>query len=98
MGMAGAGKSTLAVALGRAIGAPVHHLDAHYWKPGWVASSPDELRQAVLELVVQDSWVIDGNYWKAALEERLERADAVVVMTVPRRLAMWRIVRRSLRH
>ena len=98
MGMAGAGKSTLAVELGRALGAPVFHLDAIYWKPGWVASSWDEFREAQRELLALDRWVLDGNYSTGGLAERLERADAVVVVKAPRWLALSRVVRRSLHH
>src|SRR5688572_11642762 len=38
IGPGGAGKSTFANALGERTGLPVIHLDALYWRPGWVAT------------------------------------------------------------
>ncbi len=40
IGSGGAGKSRLSVRLGEALGIPVLHLDALFWKPGWVMT-PD---------------------------------------------------------
>ena len=98
MGMAGAGKSTLAVELGRALDAPVFHLDSIYWKPGWVPADWEEFREQHRELLALERWVLDGNYSSGGLTERLERADAVVVVKVSRWTALWRVVRRSFRH
>jgi adenylate kinase family enzyme len=98
MGTPGAGKSTLATTLGRSMGIPVFHLDAIYWKPGWVASNRDEFAERQRELVEQDAWVIDGNYHRCGLTGRLERADAVIVLTISRWMAVRRILGRWLRY
>jgi adenylate kinase family enzyme len=98
LGMSGAGKSTVATAVGRGLDLPVYHLDAIQWKPGWVARDPEELVTAVRALAAGDRWVIDGNYSSAAFDERLERADAVVVLQVSRKVALWRVLGRFWRH
>jgi adenylate kinase family enzyme len=98
LGMAGAGKSTFAVALGEAIGAPVVHLDTLYWQPGWVAASWEEFRTRHDAIVAGERWVLDGNYASGGRAERLARADAVVVLLVPRRVAVTRVLQRTLRH
>ena len=42
IGAGGAGKSTLARQLGEVLGIEVIHLDALFWKPGWVDTPRDE--------------------------------------------------------
>jgi adenylate kinase family enzyme len=96
--MPGAGKSTLANELGRALGVPVVHLDSIYWKPGWVGSSWDEFRAQHDQVIARDAWVLDGNYSSGGLAERLMRADTVYVLTVPRLVSLARVTRRWLRH
>lgn len=79
MGYSGAGKSTLARKLGRLYGAEVLHLDTVHWLPGWNERS-DEEKQTVVSAFMQthDSWVIDGNYSRLFMTERLEQADMIV--------------------
>jgi adenylate kinase family enzyme len=97
MGISGGGKSTLAVRLGEALDLPVHHLDTIQWRTGTPAE-PDEFRAAELKLIAQDRWIIDGNYLTAgAIDERLRRADAVVVVHTGRLTALGRVTRRYLR-
>ncbi|WP_349775075.1 AAA family ATPase [Frigidibacter sp. SD6-1] len=42
IGQPGAGKSTLAAALGQRTGLPVIHIDHIHWQPGWIERSSDE--------------------------------------------------------
>jgi adenylate kinase family enzyme len=93
IGPCGAGKSTLARELGSKLGLPVFHMDQLNWQPGWVESGKDEIRQKLTAIVVQDSWIIDGNYG-GTLAERLERADTVVYLDFPIRLCVTRMLRR----
>lgn len=96
IGSGGAGKSTLAVRLGERLGLPVIHLDALYWRPGWVPTPPDEWDRRVAALGAGDAWVMDGNYGRT-LDARLAACDAVVFLDLPRLLCAWRVVRRALR-
>lgn len=93
IGPCGAGKSTLAVELGNRLKLPVYHMDQLNWKPGWVESSKDEIREKLAEIVAADRWLIDGNYG-GTLTERLERADTVVYLDFPIRLCVARLFRR----
>src|SRR5688572_16570866 len=70
-GLPGAGKSTLSLALGAAMGLPVIHLDLHFWKPGWVAPSEAEWRETQAAVLAGDAWIADGNYHET-LDLRLE--------------------------
>ena len=93
IGPCGAGKSTLAVQLGQKLNLPVFHMDQLNWRPGWVESSKDEIREKLEGIVGTDRWLIDGNYG-GTLAERLERADTVVYLDYPIHLCLWRILRR----
>lgn len=96
LGSPGSGKSTVARALGARLGLPVTHLDRLYWNAGWVECTDDEFRRRHRAVVEQDEWVIDGNYTQVGKEERLERADLVVALEIPRWRCMWRVARRSI--
>ncbi len=93
IGPCGAGKSTLAVELSRKLNLPVFHMDQLNWRPGWVESSKDEIREKLAEITATDRWMIDGNYG-GTLAERLERADTVVYLDYPIWLCVKRVLRR----
>lgn len=95
IGGPGSGKSTLARNVGDLLGIPVTHLDAIYWKPGWVFSEHHEVADRLADLYAQDSWVIEGNY-SATWHERRDRADALIFLDLPTWLRFWRVLRRSL--
>ena len=38
IGSGGSGKSTFSSKLSEVLGLPLYHLDAYYWKPGWIAT------------------------------------------------------------
>ena len=95
VGPGGAGKSTLAVELGRLTGLPVVHLDHHFWHPGWVETPRDEWRAVQQELFSEGEWIADGNY-SATLDERLPRADTVIFCDFPTWRTLPRVIRRSL--
>jgi adenylate kinase family enzyme len=93
IGPCGAGKSTLATALGRRLDLPVFHIDQLNWQPGWVESSKDEIRAKLAAITATDRWLIDGTYG-GTLKERLSRADTVVYLDYPIRLCVARLLRR----
>ncbi|WP_019909862.1 DNA topology modulation protein [Paenibacillus sp. HW567] len=97
IGSAGAGKSTLSRRIGEALNIPVIHLDAFYWQPGWVATEREEWEQVVKAHVAKDTWVLDGNY-SATLDMRLERADTVIFLDMPRLLCLYRVIKRRIQY
>ena len=62
IGTGGAGKTTLALELGRRLGIPVVHLDRVFWRPGWVGPAADEWRETHRAALAADAWIADGNY------------------------------------
>ena len=97
IGSGGSGKSTFAVALGQRTGLPVIHLDAHFWRPGWVETPKPEWRERVAQLVSGDAWVMDGNYG-GTLPQRLAACDTVIFLDLPRVVCVWRVIRRVMRY
>ena len=95
LGTSGSGKSTLAKQLGRQYGAPVLHLDAVHFLPGWVERTPEE-EEAILRrfLDAHDSWVIDGNYTGNCYARRLEEADQIIVLWFDRFVCLRRVLKR----
>src|SRR3954454_9258425 len=97
IGCGGAGKSTFARELGARLGLPVVHLDRLYWKPGWVPTPADEWEMVVREALAGERWVMDGNYG-GTLAIRIQVADTAILLDVPRRPCVRRVVWRSLRN
>lgn len=97
MGSGGSGKSTLARQISNALGIEVIHLDALYWRPGWVEPPREEWEAIQREMVGRDRWVMDGNYG-GTLDIRLQAADTVIFLDMPRSLCLWRVISRWIRY
>ena len=97
IGPGGAGKSTLAARIAERTGLPLIHLDACYWRAGWVETPAAEWDAAVARLTAGEAWVMDGNYG-GTLDERIAACDTVIFLDMPRLLCMWRVIRRWWRH
>jgi adenylate kinase family enzyme len=97
IGSGGSGKTTVAKEIARRTGLPLIHLDQLFWRPGWDPTPDDEWDRRIDELIAQDAWVLDGNYGRT-LAVRIAAADTVVFLDVPRRVCLWRILSRRLRH
>lgn len=96
LGRGGAGKSTLAVALGARTGLPVVELDSVFWRAGLTPTPADEWRRVQRELVARDAWILDGDLGPYdALDVRLARADTVVLLDFGLARCAWRALRRS---
>ncbi|MFE9205910.1 AAA family ATPase [Micromonospora sp. NPDC007230] len=93
VGSSGAGKSTLARAVARRLGLPLIHLDRHYWRPGWVATTDADFRAEVAALAARPAWVMDGNY-RSTFDLRLPHADLLVLCDPPWLLCLVRVLRR----
>lgn len=97
LGCCGSGKSTLARQVAERLQLPLLHLDAHYWKSGWVEPTAEDWERQVTALVQQDAWVMDGNYNKT-LDLRLPYADTVIYLDLPQWLCLWRVFKRWIQY
>ncbi len=93
IGSGGAGKSTFAKRLGKALGIEVIHLDRLYWKPNWVKTPKDEWPKIVEELLKGESWIMDGNFG-GTREMRMRACDTIIFLDIPRRVCLYRILKR----
>jgi len=97
VGSNGSGKSTLARELGQKLDLPIIHLDNHYWHSGWVKTPTPAWQNTVTELSQGDQWIMDGNY-RNSLDIRLNAADTVIFLDLPRWLCAWRSIKRRIQY
>jgi adenylate kinase family enzyme len=97
IGSCGAGKSTLAVNLGKKLNLPVIHLDAYYWQSGWQSTDAQQWLRIQEKLIKQNRWIIDGNYGNT-MGIRLAAADTVIWLDFNRYLCLWRVFQRYLKY
>lgn len=95
-GVTGSGKSTAALALGDALGLPVHLADDEFgWLPGWVQRPADEMRALAAEAAAGPEWVFDTAY--GAFRDLVEpRAQVIIGLDYPRWLSLVRLLRRTI--
>lgn len=95
IGYSGSGKSTLARKLGEKWGCEVMHLDCVHWLPGWKERKREEKADIINSFLdAHYSWVIDGNYTKDCYERRLREATQIIFFKFPRRVCLFRALKR----
>lgn len=97
IGPGGAGKSTLARLLAERLDLPLHHLDALYWRSGWVQPESAVWTSTVREALRGEAWVMDGNFG-GTLDLRLAACDTVLLLDLPPLLCLWRVLHRRWTH
>jgi adenylate kinase family enzyme len=95
IGNGAGGKSTLARALGRHLGIPVHEVDEVQWLPGWRRAPLDEVAHILERWAADDSWVIDGFGPWPVVDRRMARADTIVYVDLPFRTHLWWAAKRQ---
>lgn len=97
IGSGGSGKSTLARKLGEILSIKVHHLDAIFWKPGWISTPKGEQIAVQEELISHESWIIDGNY-SGTIDIRLKAADTIIFVDLSRWVCVIRVLKRRFQY
>ncbi|ACX64796.1 topology modulation protein [Paenibacillus sp. Y412MC10] len=95
IGCPGSGKSTFSSRLSKESGLPVIHLDSFYWKPGWISCSNQEFDEILQKLLVQETYIMDGNYGRT-LDYRIPYTDTVYFFDFPRYLCLYRVMKRTI--
>src|SRR6202167_6356005 len=94
-GASGSGKTTLAGAIASALGVDHLELDGLYQQPNWTPLDLEEFRARVQWFVAQPRWVVDGNY-SHVRDILWPRATAIVLIDLPRRVVMTRVIKRTI--
>lgn len=95
IGCAGSGKTYLTFKLAEKLHLPIYHLDQYAWKPNWERVDFEELKKIHHELCKKDAWIMEGIYFKL-LYERVQAADVVIFLDIPRSVCLWNVIKRSL--
>lgn len=95
IGCGGAGKSTLALKLGKVLNLKVYHLDAMYWKSGWEMTAKDEWKKIIQQVIEEDSWIMDGNYG-STMDMRAQAADTIIFLNYSTPRSLYGIFKRRI--
>ncbi|MVA55860.1 AAA family ATPase [Agrobacterium vitis] len=98
VGCSGSGKSTLSQILCQRLGLDYISMDRDvFWLPGWKLRPRPEALERMQQFVAGERWIIDGNS-PGSLPARLVRADMVIWMRPPRRVSIYGVLSRWLKH
>lgn len=95
MGYVGSGKSVLARNLAMKLEIPKLELDDIAFDLNWNAVDRLKILPNIQAFMEQDSWIIDGNYDDLLQEQRLEMADHIIFVMLPRFQCLLRALRRT---
>ena len=95
VGQPGSGKSTTARMIGEITGLPVVHVDLIHWKDGWIERDKSEKIELASKEEAKATWIFEGGL-SQTWENRLARADTLIVLDFPFLLRMWRVLKRTL--
>lgn len=97
VGTSGAGKTTLAGELAEMLNLVNIELDNINWQANWVTLPKHEMRKRVDEaLPLAGRWVADGNYIRSVSDIIWVRADTLIWLDYPLRVALLRVLRRTI--
>lgn len=97
VGQPGAGKSWLAKQIGARTGLPVMHMDTIFFKEGWTLRERSERIEMARQVEAGDAWIFEGGM-PATYDNRLDRADTLIVLEFPLLLRMWRVFWRTVKY
>lgn len=95
LGYAGSGKTYLSNYISEKKDIPVLHLDKIKWDKEWKPIDDSLVLPQVSAFMAKDDWIIDGYYDYLYYNERLESADLIVLLLLPRLTCFYRAVKRT---
>lgn len=95
LGYAGSGKTYLSEYISEKKNISVLHLDSIKWDKEWKPIDNSLVLPQVSAFMANDDWIIDGYYDYLYYNERLEKADLIVLLLLPRTTCFYRAVKRT---
>ncbi len=95
LGYAGSGKTFLSDYISAKKKIPVLHLDGIKWDKEWKQIDNSVVLPKVTEFMAKEDWIIDGYYEYLLMNERLEQADKIIPLLLPRLTCFYRAIKRT---
>lgn len=95
MGYPGAGKTWTTEYLSKTYGLPTMQLDAVAFDKNWKRLNDTDILPKVAAFIELDRWIIDGYYSDILFEERMQAADEIVLLLLPRLTCLRRAIKRT---
>ena len=95
LGYAGSGKTHLSDCIAEKKNIPVLHLDDVKWDKEWKPVDDSLVLPKVADFMTKEDWIIDGYYTYLMIDERLQKADKIVLLQLPRMTCFFRAVKRT---
>jgi adenylate kinase family enzyme len=92
-GCPGGGKTTFSNKLAKALGLPLHHIDRFFYESNWREREYEAYLADLRAILVQESWIIDGNSFKSLLK-RWAHADVAIYFKKPLWMCYLRVLKR----
>lgn len=95
LGYAGSGKTYLSDYIAEKKNIPVLHLDDVKWDKEWKPIDDSLVLPKVTEFMSKEDWIIDGYYKYLLMDERLDDADLIILLQLPRLTCFSRAIKRT---
>ena len=95
LGYAGSGKTYLSDYIAKNKNIPVLHLDDIKWDKEWKPIDDSVVLPKVADFMAKEDWIIDGYYTYLMIDERLQKADKIILLQLPRMTCFSRAVQRT---
>jgi len=95
LGYAGSGKTYLTNYISERKSIPALHLDSIKFDKEWKPIDDSLVLPQVAGFMSKDDWIIDGYYQYLLMDERLQQADVIVLMLLPRLTCFFSTIKRS---
>ena len=95
LGYVGSGKTYVSNCISERESIPCLHLDSIKYDKEWKPVDNSIILPKVEEFMKKGSWIIEGFCSELLIEERLEKADRIVILLLPRAICLLRVLKRK---